>query len=289
MSVGSKIKNLRKKRGMTQAILSDGIITRGMLSRIESGSAMPSMQSLNAIACRLEVSPSFLLEDGDDISPAEQARIAKAIEKEYRSHNYTDCLNLFNYLQLEADAKFSPIFVCSAFECAKVCFYNGDFKKAKELLTKVEIILPSLLIPPANVSKKEITLLLNIIENINDLDSGIELVDDKPDFHSSLSVFFAMLKLIKHGNHAECVALMKYCDIENLYEEYINASITVTNYKFIDAILSMKAILANESCPVFLKLLCLSSIENCCKLCEDYKGAYENHLAYQATLNSINK
>ena len=289
MAVGIKIKNLRKKRGMTQAILADGIITRGMLSRIESGSAMPSMQSLHAIASRLEVSPSFLLEDGDDISPAEQARIAKAIEKEYRLQNYTDCLNLFNYLQLETDAKFSPIFVCAAFECAKLNFFIGDFKKAQELLTKVEDILPTLLIQPAKVSQKETTLLFNIIGNIENLDAGIEFADDKPDFHSSLSVFFTMLKLIKHGNHKECVELMKYCSIDKLYEDYISALMLVTNYKFIDAIISMKVILASGNCPVFLKLLCLSSIENCCKLCEDYKGAYENHISYQQLLSSIIK
>lgn len=287
MSVGSKIKKLRKKRGMTQAMLADGIITRGMLSRIEGETASPSMQSLTAIATRLDVSPSFLLEDGDDISPAEQAQTAKAIEQEYRTRNYSNCLKLFDYFHLQSDAKFLPIFVCAAFECAKVYFRDGNFREAKELLAKIDAVFPTLLIPPAVISQKEISLLVNIIEKIDKMDDCIELADDKPDFHSSISVFFTMLKLIKHGNHAECVSLMKYCDIDDIYSNYIHAQITITNYKFIDAILSMKSIIASEKCPVLVKLLCLSSIENCCKLCEDYKGAYENHLAFQTTLDSI--
>ncbi len=289
MSIGSKIKILRKKRGMTQAMLAEGIITRGMLSRIESGSAMPSMQSLNALALKLDVSPSFLIEDGDDILPAERARLAKAIEKEYKDGNYQDCLSLFEYLHLETDAKFAPIFVCSAFERAKLHFFKGEFSLSKELLKQAESVLPSLLIPPANISQKQIALLFAVIENIDNIDNAIDIADEKPDFSSSLSVFFTMLKLIKSGNHAECVSLMKFCDIDGIYKDYINAQITITNYKFIDAILSMKSIMSNEDCPVFLKLLCLSSIENCCKLCEDYKGAYENHLAYQALLDSINR
>lgn len=289
MSVGSKIKTLRKKRGMTQAMLAEGVITRGMLSRIESGSAMPSMQSLNALALKLDVSPSFLIEDGNDILPAELARLAKAIEKEYRDGNYRDCLNLFEFLHLEDDAKFAPIFVCAAFECAKSYFYSGEFTLAKELLKRAETVLPNLLIQPAIPSQKQISLLFNIIENIDKIDEAILLADEKPDFSSSISVFFTMLKLIKSGNHAECVSLMKFCDIDSIYTDYINAQITITDYKFIDAILSMKAIMSNEECPVFLKLLCLSSIENCCKLCEDYKGAYENHLAYRALLDSINR
>ena len=40
MSLGSKIKNLRRMRGMTQSVLADGIVTHGMLSRIEHDDAI---------------------------------------------------------------------------------------------------------------------------------------------------------------------------------------------------------------------------------------------------------
>jgi len=287
MSVGSKIKSLRKKRGMTQSVLADGIITRGMLSRIEIGTAMPSMHSLNAIASKLEVSSSFLIEDGEDILPAEQARVAKSIEKEYRNGNYSNCLNLFEFWHIETDAKFAPIFVSCAFESAKKQFQNGNFKKAIELLSKVEEVLPQLLIPPVSPSQKQISLLYNIIEHIDSIEIAIDNADDKPDFNYSVSVFFTLLKLIKSGRRNDCISLMNFCDMDRIYTEYINALTDISNYKFIDAMLSIKAIMSSSACPVFLKLLCLSSLENCCKLCDDYKGAYENHLAYQEMLKSI--
>ena len=43
MSLGSKMKSLRRLRGFTQATLADGIVTHGMLSRIEHDDAMPSL------------------------------------------------------------------------------------------------------------------------------------------------------------------------------------------------------------------------------------------------------
>ena len=79
MSLGSKIKNLRRMRGMTQSVLADGIVTHGMLSRIEHDDATPSLETLCALAGRLEVSPGFLLDPADDLLPAVRAHADKQI------------------------------------------------------------------------------------------------------------------------------------------------------------------------------------------------------------------
>ena len=50
MSVGNKIKALRLQRRMTQNELAEGIISRGMLSRIENGNANPSVKTLKKLA-----------------------------------------------------------------------------------------------------------------------------------------------------------------------------------------------------------------------------------------------
>ncbi len=287
MSIGSKIKALRKKRGMTQAALSSGIVTRGMLSQIESGKSMPSMNSLRMLAERLDVSPSFLIEDGEDLMPAEYARIVKNIEKEYRAKNYLQCLDLFSLWQIETDEKFLPIFAVCAFETAKIHFNNGEFKSAIPLLEKVRAILPNLLISPKNVSQKQVEIMISVINNIDAIENVVDCADEYFDFYSPVSVFFELLFLMKNGKHAECVFVMKLCEVDEIYSEFINAQLTIKDYKFVDAIISLKALLSKSECPFFLRLLCLSSIENCCKLCEDYKGAYENHMAYQAMLAEI--
>ena len=79
MSLGSKMKSLRRLRGFTQATLADGIVTHGMLSRIEHDDAMPSLETLLALAERLEVSPGFLLDPADDLLPAVRAQAERQI------------------------------------------------------------------------------------------------------------------------------------------------------------------------------------------------------------------
>ena len=63
MTLGEKLRAARIDAGMTQKQLSDGIVTRNMLSQIENGTATPSMKTLEALAQRLNKSISFLLED----------------------------------------------------------------------------------------------------------------------------------------------------------------------------------------------------------------------------------
>ena len=287
MSIGNKIKNLRKARGMTQESLANGIITRGMLSRIESGSALPSMQSLHSIAKRLEVSPAFLLEEGNDITPAEHERVAKSIEKEYRLKNFSECLNLFSNSNLETTNKFAPLFVSCAFEVAKNMFDKGDFSAAKTLIERINTVLPTVIILPSAISKKRLDFISYLMDNIDNIDIAIDDSDKFLDLDFEPSLFFCLLKLLKNSRHEDCLRLMEFCNINTPYKDYIDAQMMIKDYKFIDAIISMKALMAKNNLPVFLRLLCISSIENCSKLCEDYKTAYENHLAYQKILDSI--
>ena len=66
MQIGEKIKKLRVAKLMTQSELVGTEITRNMLSRIENGTANPSLETILYIAKRLNVSPGFLLADGND-------------------------------------------------------------------------------------------------------------------------------------------------------------------------------------------------------------------------------
>ena len=66
MELGNKIRTLRKKQNMTQSELAGEHITRNMLSKIENGEALPSLDTLFYIAERLEVAPGFLLSENED-------------------------------------------------------------------------------------------------------------------------------------------------------------------------------------------------------------------------------
>ncbi len=96
--IGKKIRALRRELGMTQKSLADGIITRNMLSRIENGEALPSLQTLSDIAARLGCSMGYLLDNSDDGTSLKNERLLSLIKKEYEANNYDVCLNYLKAL-----------------------------------------------------------------------------------------------------------------------------------------------------------------------------------------------
>jgi transcriptional regulator with XRE-family HTH domain len=81
MEIGMRIKNARFAAGLSQRQLCGDVITRNMLSLIESGRARPSMDTLAYLAQRLGKPMGYFL-DGRDAAQEntglEQARIALA-------------------------------------------------------------------------------------------------------------------------------------------------------------------------------------------------------------------
>lgn len=74
MTLGEKLRQLRRGLKMTQKELAGDRITRNMLSQIESGAASPSMKTLQYLADRLGVSVSSLLDTSDSASTLDAAR-----------------------------------------------------------------------------------------------------------------------------------------------------------------------------------------------------------------------
>lgn len=94
MTLGERIRSLRKERKMTLQQLAGTAITKGMLSLIENNKAKPSMESLQHIATMLEVPVSDLLEES---SSSEKKEVVKRAE------------DLFSEVDYMKPATFDPI------------------------------------------------------------------------------------------------------------------------------------------------------------------------------------
>ena len=104
-NLGSKLKALRNELGITQKELSDGIVTRNMLSRIENGEALPSLSTLSALASRLSVPVGYLIDDHDDGTKLKNDRLLSMIKKEFSSGNYDLCLQYLSGLEYYPEEK----------------------------------------------------------------------------------------------------------------------------------------------------------------------------------------
>lgn len=94
MSIGSKLKELRKKQGLTQSALSNGIVTRNMLSLIENGLAKPSLGTIQAFAERLNVPIEYLISDKQSANVVSFSKMdsIKDIKILLKNGEYAKCL-----------------------------------------------------------------------------------------------------------------------------------------------------------------------------------------------------
>ena len=94
MTTGEKIKALRVGKKLNQAELTEGIITRNMLSQIENGLANPSIGTLRSLAERLGVPLEYLLSEEAGLSDIEKLRQRDEIKKLFSSGDMEKCLSL---------------------------------------------------------------------------------------------------------------------------------------------------------------------------------------------------
>ena len=94
MKLGEKIKAARLNAGMTQAELAGDFITRNMLSQIENGLAMPSLQTALYIADKLGLDAGILFSEGDNKDIYFLTRKLPEIKKLFSEGDLDRCIEL---------------------------------------------------------------------------------------------------------------------------------------------------------------------------------------------------
>ena len=97
-TLGKRIKEARLAKKMTQSEVVGDFITRNMLSQIESGSATPSVKTLEYLC---KVLPNTLLPDENDSKNAPDAEGYISIRTEFINKNYK------SVIEYDADDEFS--------------------------------------------------------------------------------------------------------------------------------------------------------------------------------------
>lgn len=132
MNIGEKIKRLRLEKFMTQAELAGSQITRNMLSLIEKGKAIPSLQTLMYLADKLNVSAGYLLAEEGEVAFFGKAEQISEIRLAYKKQNYRICFDLCRKLSASAgeDDELNLLMAESCFEIAKEEFFADRLRSA---------------------------------------------------------------------------------------------------------------------------------------------------------------
>lgn len=99
MNLGEKIKTARLERHMTQKDVVGDYITRNMLSKIENGSATPSVKTLEYLASALGLPAGYFMTEtnGDEFTPG---GIASA-RSHFKNGEYEGCIRVLESMELD--------------------------------------------------------------------------------------------------------------------------------------------------------------------------------------------
>lgn len=279
MSIGSKIKELRSAKMMTQQELAGDHITRNMLSRIENGFALPSLPSLLYIADRLGIQAGYLLADGDEEFHYKKTSSMPDIMSAYAAGDWNICKDLCENLGGN-DNEIQYLICLCLFNEAKDYFCAGELRRAAELFESARVQSKQTIYPVQSLVGECDTYLLCISTISPSLSADIEVVSS-PSL-SALSDPFCRYFSFLHYFDNKDISLLELLmtdettsDVE-VYGFHIAAKIKMKSGHFNEAYHLLKRILSSDSnIPAPMLFFVFTDLEICCRELSDYRGAYE--------------
>lgn len=139
MELGEKLRQARLDAGFSQRQLCGDVITRNMLSQIESGKAKPSMTTLQYLAGQLGKTVGYFLEE--NAATSSNVDVMAAARQAYADRAYGTVLQtLEQYLRPDElfDQECSYLLALSAIGLAKEQMEQGNALGAVPLLEQVD-------------------------------------------------------------------------------------------------------------------------------------------------------
>ena len=151
MLLGEKIKLARQAKKITQTQLAGDKITRNMISRIESGTANPSLDTIRYLAAQLSLPVSYLLSEDDDFLFYEKKEKISVIYSAYRSKDYAYCIEKIDSLS-ELDDELAYLLANALLERGKQNLVRGALHSAAKDLARAEGCLKLTVFNTAHIS-----------------------------------------------------------------------------------------------------------------------------------------
>ena len=291
MTIGEKIKKLRTDKLMSQTELAGGEITRNMLSQIEHGSATPSLNTVNYIAARLNVSPGFLLADEEDerlyLKHAEISNVKKA----YTAGNFALCYDMCKNCQWRDDELMLILAKC-ALRVGVEEFSKGELHTALGLLDEA-LEMCGETIYDTDIISSEARAYFEYMELISPtLASSSENSERIILLYDEFSVYSSIICEAEDYGWSEVSHLKERRErlsADSSYALHVEARLLMERGEYGGALELLHRLLYSESYelpePMLYFVFC--DLEICCKETDDFKGAYEHSTNKMAILQKM--
>lgn len=266
MNLGEKIKNARKARKMTQSALAGDVLTRNMISRIESGNAKPSLDTLLYISERLGVPASYILSEDTDLFFYEKRKIISQIYEAFSQREYSFCTKKIKSLS-RVDDELAYIMTVASFEIGCSAVKRGSLHTALRYLYDVEKYSAL-----TRISTLHITAPAELYRAValNIQSPLLEFEESKYKDGAKSFLDFEFYKYV--------VMDYDYDYTEAIYKNHVEAKKLIEQRKYPQALKLLKESadsLLSENYNALILFRLYSDIETCCKEMRDFEGAYK--------------
>lgn len=265
MTLGQKIKNVRRSKRITQQALAKDKITRNMISRIESGKANPSLETIRYIAKELSIPVSYFLSDEDDLFCYEKMEKINTIYRAYEAKEYDYCITKIKNMSA-VDNELAFILATSSYYLGREKFSVGAMTGALKCFRDAEKYCEKTVFDTSYI-KSTLPLYIAIASNVR----APLLEFDKQSYVSGLQEIFDY-ELYKYVTYD-----FSYTFTDPLISRHVHAKqkIKERNYQEGIKLLSEAENLAkNSEYNAFVVFGIYSDLEICYKELYNFEKAY---------------
>ncbi len=289
MTIGEKIKYLRKEKKITQASLCGDCVTRNMLSRIEHGAALPSIPTLKHLADALGVSAGYFLDDTDEKHPYQKLALWHKVRSAFLKKDYAACLVLTD--PLDHDDEVAYVKAASLYALGHAAYQKGQLKTAEALLKEAEEIasLSLYAAPLVDAVSYDLELIAKIrVGKMPELSGEPGAAySEEIDFY----LYLYLLHVTKTTRYEIAAAIYDTMKFQNtLFRKHINARLSLLSRNSSRAATLLKELsdeIENTDCDPLFRLTVLTDRENVANTLGDYEDAYKTLLLKNTLLESF--
>ncbi|MFA6947811.1 MAG: helix-turn-helix transcriptional regulator [Eubacteriales bacterium] len=255
MTLGEKIRRARQERRLTQNALADGFITRNMLSKIENGSAKPSLETLEYISGRLKMPIGYFLSPDDDYSKYLRESAMPLITSACRAGDFAHAYDIAVGLgDISGDPVLCSVISGCAYRAALVCYENGMLDTAANYLLEAKKYADLSVIPAAPAAF-ELEALCKLIKG----------VDIKVDLAASRVIYANMF-----SDGTELRPALAYP-----YDVMYAARLLIERNIFSEAAEMLSPIVMDAETSAGDRIIVCGMLEKCYAAMSDYEHAYK--------------
>ena len=265
MTLGEKIKNARKKAGVTQYALAGDKITRNMLSAIENGNATPSFDTLKYLAEQLKLPLPYLMSEDDNLFIYEKNLHISEIRELLRNKNYKQCISAAEALG-GCDDEIALILAECYTKQGRSMLFNGAHSSAKKAFQKA-ILYSKNTIYDTKLYEASIPMYLAICENVQ-----------APLLEFDCDVYDKSAKENTDYDFFKYVSLDYSYDYKNqAYKQHLEAKKLLKERNYNNALSLMLDLVENKKYGEYNSYFMYSiyvDIESCYRQLFDFENAY---------------